>query len=99
MNIFRRALHVLLSLSFAAGLGSNLLGQQTPGPAPAPPAARGPAAPRGALREILQIAPDLYRARNGTGISQRANATLIGSAKQDARRLSRSFVTVSCSGR
>jgi hypothetical protein len=25
MNIFRRALHVLLSLSFAAGLGSNLL--------------------------------------------------------------------------
>ena len=65
MNIVRRALHVLLSLSFAAGLGSNLLGRQAPGPAPAPPAARGPAAPRGAVREILQIAPDLYRARNG----------------------------------
>jgi glyoxylase-like metal-dependent hydrolase (beta-lactamase superfamily II) len=64
MHTVRRVVQLLLCLSFVAVLGRSLYGQQTTAPAPALPAAGGPA-PRAALREIIQIAPDLYRARNG----------------------------------
>src|SRR5688572_5195487 len=65
MNIVRRVVALLLSLSCAAAaLQASFAGQVAPAPTPATPAARGALA-RAALREITQVAPDLYRARNG----------------------------------